>query len=118
MAEDLSKQLNSDIRMSNFQAYLDTSTILNKAKSQGLTRLANQLAEDYDGDIMALDPTTQAALLLHTLYSREEKNIDETALNFLDDSLDLNEFSGLFTNKTVKQILDLIVNHFVEAIRK
>lgn len=52
------------------------------------------------------------------LYTRDDKNIDETALNFLEDSLDLNEFTGLFTNKTVKQVLDMIVKHFVEAIRK
>ena len=52
------------------------------------------------------------------LHTREEKNIDETALNFLEDSLDLNEFTGLFTNRTVKVIMDMIVKHFVEAIRK
>ena len=52
------------------------------------------------------------------LHTREEKNIDETALNFIEDSLDLNEFTGLFTNKTVKMIMDMIVKHFVEAIRK
>ena len=80
--------------------------------------LANQLAADYDGDLMALDQPTQASLLLHLLHTREEKNIDETALNFLEDSLDLGEFSGLFTNPTVKQIMDLIVKHFVDAIRK
>ena len=67
---------------------------------------------------MALDQATQAALLLHMLYTREDKNIDETALNFIEESLDLNEFSGLFSDRTVKQILDMIVKHFAAAIRK
>jgi len=52
------------------------------------------------------------------LHTREEKNIDETALNFIEESLDLNEFTGLFSNRTVRQILDLIVKHFAMAIRK
>ena len=52
------------------------------------------------------------------LHSREEKNVDETALNFIEESLDLNEFTGLFSKRTVRQIMDLIVKHFVMAIRK
>ena len=54
------------------------------------------------------------------LYTREEKNVDETALNFIEESqsLDLNEFTGLFSNRTVLKILDLVVKHFVVAIRK
>lgn len=54
------------------------------------------------------------------LHTREEKNVDETALNFIEESqsLDLNEFTGLFSNRTVRQILDLVVKHFVVAIRK
>ena len=55
---------------------------------------------------------------MHMLHSREEKNVDETALNFIEESLDLNEFTGLFSNRTVRQIMDLIVKHFVMAIRK
>lgn len=52
------------------------------------------------------------------LHTREEKNIDETALNFIEESLDLNEFTGLFSNRTVRQIIDMIVKHFAGAIRK
>ena len=52
------------------------------------------------------------------LYTREERNIDETALNFIEESLDPEEFKGLFSNRTVKQILDLLVKHFAAAIRK
>ena len=67
---------------------------------------------------MALDQQTQASLLLHMLYTREEKNSDETALNFIEESLDPEEFKGLFSNRTVKQILDMLVKHFAAAIRK
>ena len=65
--------------------------------------LANQLASDYDGDMMALDQPTQAALLLHMLYTREERNIDETALSLIEEeeSLDPDELTGLFSNRTV-----------------
>lgn len=58
-----------------------------------------------------------AALLLHMLHTRDEKNIDENALNLIEESLDINEFSGLF-NGTVKKLIDLIVKHFAIAIRK
>ena len=52
------------------------------------------------------------------LHTREERNIDETALNFIEESLDPDELTGLFSNTTVKQILDMIVKHFAKAIRK
>ena len=55
MAKDISSQLNSDLNLPNFEAYKDTSAILNQLKSQNLVILANQLAIDYDGDLMALD---------------------------------------------------------------
>ena len=67
---------------------------------------------------MALDQQTQASLLLHMLYTREERNIDETALNFIEESLDPEEFKGLFSDRTVKQILDMLIKHFAAAIRK
>lgn len=51
------------------------------------------------------------------LHSREEKNVDDTALNFIDESLG-DEFNGLFNNRTVSKILDMIVLHFAAAIRK
>jgi len=102
MAKDLSSQLTSDLNLPNFEAYKDTAAILNQLKSQNLVILANQLASEYDGDLMALDQQTQASLLLHMLYTREERNIDETALNFIEESLDPDEFKGLFSNRTVK----------------
>lgn len=49
------------------------------------------------------------------MYSREERNVDETALNFIEESLDPDE---LFLNQSVKQILDMIVKHFATAILK
>ena len=52
------------------------------------------------------------------LYTREERNIDETALNFIEESLDPEEFKGLFSDRTVKQILDMLIKHFAAAIRK
>ena len=55
MAKDLSNQLSSDLNLPNFQAYSDTAVILNQLKSHNLIILANQLATDYDGDLMALD---------------------------------------------------------------
>ena len=53
--------------------------------------------------MMALDQPTQAALLLHMLYTREERNIDETALSLIEEeeSLDPDELTGLFSNRTV-----------------
>ena len=55
MARDLSNQLNSDLNLPNFTAYSETGAILNQLKSQNLIVLGNQLATDYDGDLMALD---------------------------------------------------------------
>ncbi len=55
MAKDLSNQLNSDLNLPNFTAYSETGAILNQLKSQNLIILGNQLATDYDGDLMALD---------------------------------------------------------------
>ena len=52
------------------------------------------------------------------LYTREERNIDDTALDYIEESLDPDEFKGLFSNRTVKQILDMLVKHFAAAIRK
>ena len=81
--------------------------------------MANQLSVDYDDSaLVALDQQQQASLLLHMLHSREEKNVDETALDFIEESLDLNEFTGLFSNRTVRQLMDLIVKHFAMSIRK
>jgi len=67
---------------------------------------------------MALDQPTMAALLLHMLHTREEKNIDDTALQYIEESLDQDELVSLFTNRTVKQIMEMIVKHFAAAIRK
>ena len=122
MAGVLSQNLDLALNQSTFQAYSDYQAIINKLKGPNLATMANQLAEDEDNDIdeslMSLDQQTQAALLLHMLHTREEKNIDETALNFIEESLDPDEFTGLFSNSTVKKILDMIVRHYARAIRK
>ena len=56
--------------------------------------------------------------MLHMLHSRDERNIDESVLNFIEESLDLDEFTGLFSNPTVKMLLDLTVTHLTLAIRR
>lgn len=55
MASDLSAQLNSDLNLPNFMAYSDTAAIMSQLKGNSLVITANQLAQEYDGDLMGLD---------------------------------------------------------------
>ena len=55
MAKDLSNQLTADLNLPNFEAYKDKDAIIAQLKGQNLVILANQLASEYDGDLMALD---------------------------------------------------------------
>ena len=119
IAKDASTVLNNALNKgSPITAYHDTKSIIDHLKSANFIAFANQVATDYDGDLRAFDQMQQATLLLHMLHSREERNIDDSVLNFIDESLDDESFKGLFSNRTVKKLLDIIVQHLAFAARR
>ena len=65
-----------------------------------------------------MDQSSCVALMLLLLHSRNEPNISKSQLSFIEESVDLNEFDGLFTNPTVKKIVNSTVKHFATAIKK
>ena len=101
-----------------FTAYNDTGNVLNMMKSDSLAKLANQIGEDGGQINDNIDQASCAAMMLLLLHSREEPNISKTSLSFVEDSVDLNEFDGLFSTPTVKKILDKSVKHFATCIKK
>ena len=57
-------------------------------------------------------------MILLLLHSREEPNISKASLSFVEDSVDLNEFDGLFQSPPVKKMVDAAVKHFAACIKK
>ena len=87
-------------------------------KSDSLAKLATSIS-DNDGAISDnIDQVSCAAMMLLLLHSREEANISKQQLAFIEDSVDLNEFDGVFSNPTVKKIMDASIKHFATCIKK
>ena len=97
MVSNLIKKLDSEIKHKTlFTAYNDSGAILNMMKSDSIANLAASCSKD-EGEIGdEIDAASCAGKILLLLNSREEPNISKASLSFVEDSVDLNEFDGLF----------------------
>jgi len=104
----------------------DIGAIVNSMKSDKTIMQIVNIADKANGDVESVllppsdqvDSVTMAALQLLLLQSRSEPNIDQNALKSIEESVDLNEFSGFFSNAAVKSMLDMIVKHYALLIKK
>ena len=52
------------------------------------------------------------------LKSRQDRNILQAELDFIDNSGSLGEFQGFFKDKNSKQLFEIILDHFVYCIKR
>lgn len=119
MVGNLIKRLDSEVKHKTlFTAYSDAGTVLNSMKSDSIANLAKACSME-DGEISDnIDAGSCAGMILLLLNSREEPNISKASLSFVEDSVDLNEFDGLFQSPPVKKMVDQAIKHYAACIKK
>ena len=119
MVNDLIDRLDNELQQKTlFTAYSDTGNVLNLMKSDSLAKLATVISQEEGNIPSHIDQASCAALMLLLLHSREEPNVSKAQFEFIENSVELDEYDGLFSNPTVKKIMDASSKHFATCIKK
>lgn len=97
--------------------------IINSEKPQ---EMLQQIDEEASGepDMVVLperkdfDAVVKSAVLLACLQTRTDSNINLSVLKQLEESADFSELRGFFPNNTVKKLVDVVIRHFSQLVRK
>ena len=57
-------------------------------------------------------------MLILLLKTRTERNINEKALSYCEESNDFGDFSGLMTSAYAKKLIDMLIKHYSAMISK